>query len=363
MTQLHPTRHASRRRRAVALAGWLLCCMPATAVASEDGSAAEVTWIAVPAFGGGMKRLPDEQTTGFAVITRAEAEEEEPLRAGQVLQAGDTIRCTRAQVLLTTPDGEQIHLREGASITLTEARTVLQKLGTVYYDVRSAFRVEYGTVETAVEGTTFLVEGTEPSGGPVSVFLHEGVVRVTDGGGEIVLNAGQQTTAGAGTGGPAPATKWPATERGEALQDAQGPGGPRLLLGTWAGAIYRGSQDDLLPGGISPHVELLASVRMAGPLRVRVAGSASRVPTRAAAGGQVSPELVFGPVAVGGGVDYSREIRVAPCVTQTVDHLGFVGHTRLTIPLGAHLQVMAEGRATVGSILQAAGGAGIGWAL
>ena len=40
----------------------------------------------------------------------------------------------------------------GSTLVLQE-RSVLQQLGEVYYQVRDIFSVQYGTVQTAVEGT------------------------------------------------------------------------------------------------------------------------------------------------------------------------------------------------------------------
>lgn len=347
-----------------ASAALLLASLAASpAHADPDSSVAQVTWIAVPGFGGGMKRLPEGKSTGLVEVVPAGASTAEPLAQGRALHTGDTLVCGRAQVMLTTPTGEQIHLREGASLTLTADRTVLQRIGAVYYQVRSAFRVQYGTVETAVEGTTFVVEGAEREAGRVAVRLHEGRVRVTEGDKAVVLTRGQTTQVTPGRPGPEAPRRWGALTRGASLQRSLGPGAPSLVIGVVAGGVYRGDGTDLLPGGLSPLVEAVGSVRLQGPLRLRMGAGGSRTASRSAWSAQVSPELSLGPLSGGLGIDVSQEERSTPCLEQTVQHVGGVGHLRLDLPIGSRLRVLAEGRVTGGSVLQGAGAVGVGWAL
>ena len=75
-----------------------------------------------------------------------------------MLSLSDKRIVTRARVTIRLSDNESITVSAGSEITLRE-RSVLQTLGEVYYQVRDLFTVDYGTVQTAVEGTEFVISG------------------------------------------------------------------------------------------------------------------------------------------------------------------------------------------------------------
>jgi hypothetical protein len=111
-----------------------------------------------------------------------------PLTRDMELSLGDRIVTEQARVTIRLSDNESITVSAGSEITLRE-RSVLQTLGEVYYQVRDLFTVDYGTVQTAVEGTEFVISGQE---GPVTVAVTDGVVRVSNAGEFVRVKRGQQ---------------------------------------------------------------------------------------------------------------------------------------------------------------------------
>ena len=111
----------------------------------------------------------------------------------------------RVEIIWTEgEDAEQVYVWEYAQVTLTGERSVMQQMGDLYFQLRNSFSIQYGTVETMVDGTAFTVKG--PS--PVEVGVTEGVVRVRDGEVEERVTAGQFVTAAGGGAGVTAAAKW-----------------------------------------------------------------------------------------------------------------------------------------------------------
>ena len=86
-------------------------------------------------------------------------------------------------------DGGELRVGDHADVEV-RSRSAIQRLGDVYYHVLSAFTVQFGTVQTAVEGTRFIVLD-EPTG--VDVRVVEGRVRVTTDKGSARLGRWQTT--------------------------------------------------------------------------------------------------------------------------------------------------------------------------
>jgi hypothetical protein len=151
---------------------------------------------------------------------------QEPLAVGDALAQGDRVVVAEARARLRLAGGEAIVLDAGADVVLEE-RGVLQQLGDALYHVRDAFRVRYGYVEAAVDGTRFAVLTPEPAADPV-VAVVDGRVTVS-GGGEPVPLRGRGATAGPGP------RAWSDSERARVRELLRLQGPPRLAIGAFAG--------------------------------------------------------------------------------------------------------------------------------
>ena len=124
----------------------------------------------------------------------------------------------------------------GTTLVLEE-RSVLQQLGEVYYQVRDVFSVQYGTVQTAVEGTEFAIAG---EGAEVAVRVTEGAVQVSNAGEAVRVKRGQEVRVLAASPPPSPTTMAMAATR-SARSTAWTLGRPRLQLGLLAGGGVLGT--------------------------------------------------------------------------------------------------------------------------
>jgi hypothetical protein len=181
----------------------LLCLLLAALAAPTAAAApwAEVDALWIP---GDAERWQEVERTGEATrATGGDYVEQEPLYAGMALSPGDYLVVRGARVRIQLEGNEQLVLEPDTALTLEED-SVLQDLGEIFYQVRGAFRVRYGTVEAAVEGTRFVVAG---EGEEVVVTVRQGAVRVTADGESVLLRRGQQVRAalgGDGAGGLEP---------------------------------------------------------------------------------------------------------------------------------------------------------------
>ena len=310
-----------------------------------------------------MTDVAPGETTTLAVVFRADSDTAEPLGPGVKLGPGDRIATQRARVQLRRGTDEYMNVHEGSELELTESRTVLQHMGEVYYQVRAAFTVEYGTVEAVVEGTRFLVAGTELDGGPVTVSVDEGTVRVTNSEGSQVVDRGQ--TLGVPSGGPLPSPeRWQPAARGRALQQTVGLGQPRLITGLLLSGAYTGAASQTLTGVGAAQLRPLASWKLVGPVRLVVEPGAGVGARTRQLPVNVGAELQLGPLTAGGTVSSTFEARTADCgAEQQLLHVGGGAHVRAQLPVGRHLRVLGQARVGVSSVVQAELGAGIGWAL
>lgn len=158
----------------------------------------------------GSLMVQDARGRWITVNETAEAatvrgEERQTLKISDTLEYGDVITTQNARVEIIWTEGEdseQIYIWEHAKVTITGERSVIQEIGELYYQLRDSFSIQYGTVETMVDGTAFKVSGPNP----VEVGVTEGVVRVREGSEEQRVKAGQFVSV-AGSGVP-PAARW-----------------------------------------------------------------------------------------------------------------------------------------------------------
>lgn len=167
-----------------------------------------------------------------AQATRTREGETVPVALGLDLAEGDTLRTHSARLRVRYRDGGQLSVQPESELQLQEAG-VLQTLGQVLYQVEGLFRVRFGTVEAAVEGTRFLVSG-EPSG-PVMVAVDRGHVWVRTQGQQVLVHKGQVVTVP--QGGPLSDVAWHSDLQAESLGRMTAMlGEPRYTLGLTAGS-------------------------------------------------------------------------------------------------------------------------------
>lgn len=124
------------------------------------------------------------ERSGEAVARRGEVEE--VLAQGRVLEAGIVVVTGAARVRLRAEGGDQVLIEPESEVELGEPG-LLQRLGEALYEVRGAFRVRYGRVEAAVDGTRFAVDA-----GAGVIRVASGRVRVREGEVEAVVAAGEE---------------------------------------------------------------------------------------------------------------------------------------------------------------------------
>lgn len=163
---------------------------------------------------------------------------------GQELQADDTVRTSDgAAVRLDLGDGEQLLVRPGSALTLTDDRSVVQELGEVLYSVHGAFRVQHAQVEAAVEGTEFVV--TVNPDGSVEVAVLEGVVVVSTPEGSVRVTRGRRARVELEGGAPV-LLQW-ANGQGSQLRRTRGRsmGWPKAAGGVAVGGAFAAGSPQL----------------------------------------------------------------------------------------------------------------------
>jgi hypothetical protein len=284
-----------------------------------------------------------------AAAARIRGDVRTPLRIGLDLQLGDIVQTDRARVRLDLPGSETMNLSEGADITLAE-RSVLQRMGEVYYQVRDAFRVDYGTVQTAVEGTEFSVSGTD---GAVRVAVTEGAVRVSSGGESVRVRRGEVLSV-AQSAVPSAPTKLGRAGLSQAMAKAWTLGRPRLKLGLLGGGTYVGSAAEMEIRGLAG-VGLLPGLSMVAQTGI-IGGQNTRVPLT------LGLETSLGGIALGGSAQATVENKTLDCGgRQVLLHLGGAAHARFELPLSRRLTVLGQVQVGGGGgAIQASGLAGLG---
>lgn len=277
---------------------------------------------------------------------------EDVLRTGDSLALGDRVVTRAARVQLLLSDGSRLNLSEQAELVLAEEegetwRRVVQRAGEVYYRMRDALTVEYGTVETIVEGTRFLVAG---AGEAVSVRVEQGVVRVrrADLEGERLTRFQQVAMPQAG---PSPGSaRWRPGPR--EYTRTWSVGRPRLVLGALAsgqvlaGAALLGSPDEgqaEVGGGL----RLVAGLHLPHDLRLTASTAVGAVDSgslRVPVGLGLAWEA--GAWTLGGEATATVEDRRLTCGEQyTAVHVGGAGTVRYGHTLSRRLRLLAELRA------------------
>lgn len=213
--------------------------------------------------------------TETAEATATRGDERIPLKISTELEYGDELQTYNARVEIIWTEGEeaeQVYIWEYAQVTLTGERSVLQQMGDLYFQLRNSFSVQYGTVETMVDGTAFTVQGPNP----VKVGVTEGVVRVRDGDAEERVKAGQFVTAAGGGAGVAAAAKWSGAARRAAKGKAYMDGFAYTEWGVMAGGLQ-------LPNKGPISTQVYGQFRLAKTFQIRaetgiVKGEALRLP-------------------------------------------------------------------------------------
>ncbi len=270
------------------------------------------------------------ETTTRVLVLRGEARL--PAARGMALEEGDRIVTEGARARLKLEGGEEIAVGEHTDLEV-RARTALQRLGEVYYSLRSAFVVSYGTVQTTVEGTEFAIDGTAEA---VRITVIEGRVLVEAPDGQARLRRWQTVNTPVVATNPATGGLAPVTSPSTAARVVERAFGlPRAEIGLFAAA-------GLDNGGLAANVRVAGRMRLAGALRLAVdTGLGSnglaeglRLPQA------IGLELGFGPVALGAQLAGTFELARLDCDgAYTAVHIGGVGSVRYGLPLSRRVSV------------------------
>jgi len=289
-----------------------------------------------------------------AAAARIRGDERTPLEVGLSLQIGDQVQTTQARVELALPSGETITISEGADLTLGE-RSVIQRLGEVYYQVRDVFKVDYGTVQTAVEGTEFTISGAD---GPVQIAVTEGAVRVTSAGESVLVKRGQVLAVAQSIAPGAPTALGRAGLQ-QAMAKAWTLGRPKVQLGLMAGGGLVGTEAQVETRSFAS-MRLLPGVNLVGELGLGgLLGQSTRVPAN------MGLEMSLGGFSVGGSGQVTVENKSLECGgKQVLLHLGGAAHVRYQLPLSRRLFIVGGARAGFnGATVDGSGQVGVGVSL
>ncbi|MFT5680543.1 MAG: hypothetical protein ACI8RZ_001449 [Myxococcota bacterium] len=207
--------------------------------------------------------LTSVKETGEAFVVRGAVQE--PLAVGTVLSTGELVRTNNARVRIRMDSDQQIVLGEDSILRLDALegeRTVYQQAGDIFYRVRGYFKVSYGTVEAAVEGTEFIVRIA--ADGTVSVEVLQGVVRVSEERGEVVVQRGEGSQVAPNQ---PPATPLPlprGTDDSSATNLRTNLGAPRASISALLGVASSEDGNGFLPNSVLPD----ATIRIIGRYRL-----------------------------------------------------------------------------------------------
>jgi len=316
--------------------GWLwllvaLCCWGVSGDAWAE-TFAEVTAISEPDTRGRWRPVK---------ISPAAAKMEDgvrrPLTVGMALSKGDRIVTEEARVTVRLARREHITISPASDLVIEE-RTVIQKLGEVYYQVRDVFSVQYGTVQTAVEGTEFAVVGKDGAEGPVSVAVTEGAVQVSNAGQAVRVKRGQEVLVAPALA-PGLPTKMPLAATQAARSNAWTLGRPQLQVGALASGSVYGDE-----AGID--LRYFAALRVLPFLNVVADGAQGFTPDSLRTGSGLGLEVVMGGLSVGGSGSVTLERWRYACGGQYAAlHMGGHVHGRYTLDITRRFFVAAMARA------------------
>ena len=306
----------------------LVLCLGWAPSSAWAESFATITQIATPDTRGRWQSV--DETPAAAKVTE---EARVPLRVGMVLVLGDRLKTEEARVTIRLGEREHITMAPGSTLVLQE-RSVLQQLGEVYYQVRDIFSVQYGTVQTAVEGTEFAIAG-EASG--VAVRVTEGAVQVSNAGEAVRVKRGQQVLVAAAAPPPTPTSMSLAAAR-SARSTAWTLGRPRLQLGLLAGG-------GLLGADAGAQMQTFAAVRILPFLNVVADATQGYSSNSHRSGSGVGLELALGGLSIGGSGTATLERWRYPCGGRyAAVHLGGSFHGRYTMDITRRFFVAAQAR-------------------
>lgn len=328
---------------------WLLIvlsCMPSGPARAAEGIT--VTAISAPDTRGLWR--PVKQSAAAAKVI---GDERTPLRVGMPVEVGDRLVTEQARVTLRIGRAEHLTVQPGTDMVVRE-RSVLQQMGSIYYQVRDAFTVQYGTVQTAVEGTEFVVGGTPDA---VEVTVTEGVVRVENSGVDVRLRRGQRV-ATVGDGAPSEPVRIPSAVVQRLRQQAWTLARPRIRLGA------------LATGGIS-NAEGSASIRYFGSVRllpfIDLVADAEHgmTPSRLRTGSGIGLEWVLGGLRLGATAAMTLEQWQYDCGGRYAAlQLGGAAYGRYNIDISRKVFVTGMARAAaIGAGVEATMGLGAGVSL
>lgn len=327
----------------VVLMAW--CASATHAYATEF---ATVTAISAPDTRGRWR--PVKET---AAAARMEAESRVPLKIGMALNPGDRLVTEQARVTVRFGQSEHLTIAPASDLVLSE-RSVIQRLGEIYYQVRNAFTVQYGTVQTAVEGTEFVVGGSPEA---VQVSVTEGVVRVENNGETVRLRRGQSVVAEANQAPGEPQQMQQATSR-MLRTKSWTLGRPRLRVGVLA-------TGGLLNQNGSAAVRTFAAVRLLPSLNAVVDGEHGGSTTSLRTGAGLGLEWALGAFNVGGSATLGLERWQYACGGEyAAIHAGGAAHARFSVDLTRRVFLTGLARASAsGEGLEASFGLGAGVSL
>lgn len=327
-------------------------------------SASLVWLLASPAHAGGKVAGLSEQdaagrwrsTSETTEAVRIRGSDETPLTKGMELLDGDLVRTTDARVDIKLDDGGTLHVREATEATV-QPRSVLQSLGDVYYRVRGAFEVRYGTVEAVVEGTGFQVVGD--GAGTVTVRVSNGVVKVANVGSEVTVRKKESVVVPA-DGPPGAVERWARSERMPTLQETFLLARPKLVVGGLGGGGLVGDGPAVGGKGFA-RIALIPGFDAQVGAGVTNNGSGdTRVPVTGDVG------LALGGFGVAARLSSTLELCECPGPDEggfRALHLGGGGVGRGRIPLGRATSLEGEVEVAWAGGLNATGWFGVGVAL
>ena len=327
------------RQLCLVVAACLLFIRPAAAQESA-WAVVDAIWELDPA-----GRWVEVERSGEAELFRVgDPELVRVLSVGLPLVPGDRVSTADARVRVLFDSQEQIVVEPGSGLDLEE-RGALQLAGEVLYEVRGVFRVLYGDVEAAVEGTRFSLY---EEGGEIVVNVTEGVVRVTSNGQSVQVKRGEQTRApeyldtleNPEEAAPAAPADLPPEEAAAARAAARALGEPRLSFALMGGGglaleTARGDSRVMVRYRVARRWRLVAETGFASD------GAVFYLPQG------VGIERRAGPISVGlKGLGYvTQEINYCEDTTRTELLPGAAADVRLRIPIGP---VALESQARVG---------------
>jgi hypothetical protein len=299
--------------------------------------------------------------TESAAAVRLDGEARTPLTVGMALELGDRIVTEEVRVtvgfgasnVIGNARQETLTVAPGGDITIKE-RSILQQMGEVYYQVRDVFSVDYGTVQTAVEGTEFSISGVE---GPVNVAVTDGVVRVSNAGTAVRVKKGQSVLVDP-VGAPPSPTKMPGSVMRAVQQGAWSLGRPKLQVGMIGSGGLMGSE-------VGGELRTFAAVRLLPMINLVGEGGFGLTPGSSLSSSGLGLEVVLGGLSVGGSLQTKVEQQDYACGGhRTTLHIGGHAHGRFTMSITRRFFVAATGRiGGDGDGVSATGGFGAGVSL